>query len=242
MTNRRFWIDARAWIEDDFISDCDLEDWSHGTRPGWGTGWIPGVMLGLLSYGDYDNSCSVERSNNRVFWDTPEYVSVPGVRRYSGGYGGVGILVASWAMAWVEPESSPVWNGKDWAPGVPVLVEMLDQLEDYPVLDDDDLCQFELDADSEAWESWGRLEYVRMLVKCLDLDQLDHVYDDSSEKHRAIIFEVFSMVADRIGEYWRDDGPGRYIDVERIARATEPGELVELLDGYVWKETGEVEL
>ena len=167
---------------------------------------------------------------------------MPGVRRYSGSYGGVGILVASWAMAWVEPGTSPVWNGQSWTPGIPVLVEMLDQLEDYPVLDDDDLSQFELDADSEAWDDWARRDYVRELVKHLDLDQLEDVYDDTNEKHREIIFEVFSTVAERIGEYWRDDGPGRYIDVERIARATEPGELVEFFGGYVWKETGEVEL
>ena len=239
--NRRFWVDARAWLDDDFIGDCDLHGWGYGTRPTW-LAVIPVRMIGLLSYGDYDNSCSVERSNNRVFWDTPEYASVPGVRRYSGSYGGVGILVASWAMAWVEPGTSPVWNGQSWTPGIPVLVEMLDQLEDYPVLDDDDLSQFELDADSEAWDDWARRDYVRELVKHLDLDQLEDVYDDTNEKHREIIFEVFSTVAERIGEYWRDDGPGRYIDVERIARATEPGELVEFFGGYVWKETGEVEL
>ena len=117
MTNRRFWVDARAWLDDDFIGDCDLQDWDHGTRPSW-LAVVPVRMIGLLSYGDYDNSCSVERSNNRVFWDTPEYASVPGVRRYSGSYGGVGILVASWAMAWVEPGTSPVWNGQSWTPTV----------------------------------------------------------------------------------------------------------------------------
>ena len=50
------------------------------------------IIPGYLQFGDYDNSCMVERSNKKVFLE--EYENSPVVYEVTGGYGSEGIALS----------------------------------------------------------------------------------------------------------------------------------------------------
>lgn len=70
--------------------------------------------------------------------------------------------------------------------------EIENRLEDYPILDEDDFAERELEAESEAWELWGRREMAELLQKEFGLsestvdwfeqnDRMFSLYRDSSD-------------------------------------------------------------
>jgi len=67
-----------------------------------------------------------------------------------------------------------------WGPGwfeiilvhpdnLPSVEKIEDALENYPALDEDDYCEREYEAASEAWESYGFDEYISAIKKHFDL-------------------------------------------------------------------------
>lgn len=95
--------------------------------------------------------------------------------------------------------------------------EFLDALDGYPLADEDHHSRMEMDAQSEAWESWGRNDFIRALEKRFNVEDLDIGADSQA------LFELFHDTADRIGEYWENQqGSDMYISVDRIVKAVTP--------------------
>lgn len=102
-----------------------------------------------LSYGDYDNSCHVERSNYDVFYE--RHGEKRGIFTVSGGYGSNAIAIL---LAVTDEE----------------VIEDLASLENYPVLDEDHLPHKEMEMQQEAFDSWARQDFVRELEKRLGVE------------------------------------------------------------------------
>ncbi len=158
---------------------------------------VPLTLIELASGSDYSGSL-VEKSNARVLQrDFPWLVEI------YGGYGtfGLGYL------------------GKRENQN-PALIEAIDSLASYPVLDDSDHSDLEMELVSEAWESDGRDDFKRALVEYFDeayapdehdLDEIDdtridNLWYDCTERFRG-------------GEsYLNEQGDSIYFPIDSVMR------------------------
>ena len=94
------------------------------------------------TFGDYDNSTQVERSNHRVMRrDFPWLVHV---------YGSHGSEMLGY-LGKRENQN-------------PALIEAIDALEAYPIADESDLSELESNARQEAWQDFGCRDFADWLV------------------------------------------------------------------------------
>lgn len=98
------------------------------------------------TYGDYDNSSAVERSNYRVLLaNHPESLV-----EVHGDHGSAMLLY----LGALEDQTED-------------LQDVIKGLESYPLVDESDHSELEREMESEAWSDWGREDFRRALVKHL---------------------------------------------------------------------------
>jgi len=158
-----------------------------------------------LSYGDYDGSTAVERSNYDVFmeqWggmeedveDPPEpEPRVVGIYEVSGSHGSQAIAIRLDTI-----------NERE-------MFEALGSLEDYPLLDDDAHTRREQEMFDEAWENYGESEFRSAVERALNVD-IDTDQDLSP------LYNVYHEAADEAGHYPYVEGGGNVVfDTENAA-------------------------
>ena len=179
----------------------------------------------LCSGGDYSGSL-VEKSNYQAildmmpgeYEDGREYIS------YSGGHG-------TYALA-IRLDSV-----------TDDILETLEGLEDYPIIDENLMSEMELEAQSEAWESWGRSEFKTAFGKALfdawetspkseqadgETDEAyntrleeteDFVMSECGEISTADIDRIFYRMADLANVYWENEqGSDCSIDIDEVVK------------------------
>jgi hypothetical protein len=118
-------------------------------------------------------------------------------------------------------------------------------LEDYPVLDEEDISNREHEAEQESWGSWGRKDFIKALKRRVEEcwnEATDHgfTYDD--------IDHGFDLLTDEvIDALWTDassnanwsvqhasDGPS--FNFEGVAERIVIDEVIDKLDSLLWKE------
>lgn len=151
--------------------------------------------------GDY-SGCYVEKANHAAFLE--EYGEYDGVYDVYGGHGSFGVAIS---LAWLtDPANEEVAER---------ILETLNALESYPLIDEDVLSEMEQEGIDEAWENWARMDYAGDLQNKFGID-----FEDTDQ-----LRSVLETVADRINEYWEDDGGSMYIRIERIVEATTLADL-----------------
>lgn len=91
------------------------------------------------------------------------------------------------------------------------VFEMLAALDGYPVCDESDLSELELERECDAWESWARDDYRRALEKEFEGDASEVTEDD--------LFEHFQEWSEESGTYWEHNNEGPWVSIERIVAA-----------------------
>ena len=112
--------------------------------------------------------------------------------------------VGHWACGWIEE----ILINPDNQDMVKIAQDIEKQLDDYPILNEDDYSERESQDQIETWENASRADFRDMLEARFDVELSD---DD--------IDRLFYDVSDTIGEYWENDGCGSYINLERIAES-----------------------
>lgn len=123
----------------------------------------------------------------------------------------------------------------------PELLEAIESLEDYPLLDESLHSEMEIDAQNEAWEDTYRSEFKTALGKALFQEWVDSpatdqkdsetdadfearqadvetfLSDDCGDLDNGTIDRLFYLMAELANEYWQNEqGSSCYIDVERV--------------------------
>lgn len=141
-----------------------------------------------LSFGDYDNSCEVERSNVRVFME--RFSGHPDVHHDTGIYGYEAILIDVFC------------TDKE-------IIEVLTALENYPAIDDCDVSQMKIDMEGESWENWIKQDFKSAILKKYDLFDLN-----CSDE---ILSEYYNRLMEETNTYFEVEAGGvGYIDIERL--------------------------
>lgn len=99
----------------------------------------------LFTYGDYAGSC-VERANVNVLQEKELYSRL-GIEELQEGYGSTCIL---FPIACLDDSE---------------FKEMLEDLERYPCLDEDELCEVESKMKAKDWEDFGRYEFEQFIQR-----------------------------------------------------------------------------
>lgn len=149
-------------------------------------------------------------SNMRVLL---EEFSGPELRSCSGGYGAQSVAV------------DPRYLSE-------ALLENLQSLESYPVLDEDDCSALELELQQEAWESWAQRDFSRALEKRLSsaLEDEDMAEETIESLSPDSLCSLFYALADKGSIYWESQGsPDQWIDCERVADELSEEELLSLV-------------
>jgi len=149
-------------------------------------------------------------SNMRVLL---EEFSGPELRSCSGGYGAQSVAI------------DPRYLSE-------ALLENLQSLENYPVLDEDDCSALELELQQAAWESWAQRDFSRALEKRLasaleDEDMAEETIESLSPDS---LYALFYALADKGSIYWESQSsPDQWIDCERVADELSEEELLSLV-------------
>lgn len=145
----------------------------------------------LLSGSDYSGG-SVTVSNHRVFLE--QFGKVDGVYEVYGGYSTYAVAIRLDAI-----------NEE--------MLDIFKALEDYPLIDEDDLSRVELEAEDEAWDSWVEHDFRRDAAEKFPHVDPDVFYEMPKDK----LFEVFRTLAERSNTYWQnEEGNSAYIDLKRL--------------------------
>lgn len=152
-----------------------LTTWNRWHDDSEGRWFLPEYLSGS----DYVG-CLVEQSNARVFRERFADGEGRWWREVTGGYGTFGVLVRTLAYR----------NCTD-------VREFFDALEDYPLASDDDHSDLEFEAMCEAWENYGRADFLRE-VKAYARHIMGESYED------AIDAAVDAVGDEQWDATWRD--------------------------------------
>lgn len=148
------------------------------------------IMPEFISGGDYANSGTVEISNHRVFLE--QFKNTKGVHDVYGGYGTFAVAI----------RADVYESNKE-------IKEIIDKLNDYPLIDDEDLSNLEVELSDKAWDSWARddmLDLIRKSHPSLENYEADDDFD-----------YLFYQASDEAGEYWEaEQGGSMFIRLENI--------------------------
>lgn len=167
-------------------------------------------VINLASFGDYDNSCAVERANYREIKESKEFENCDWLDTDIGAY--------NWEAITIELHEieTKKWTSKDskiadW------LIDILDGLSDYPAINDETISIIEIELQDETWKNCYESDFINELDKIFS-EKYNFSFQDaeySSEKLR----ELFEETAKSINECWIiESGGNAYIDIERIAQ------------------------
>ena len=152
----------------------------------------------------YCSSGSVEVSNHRVFLEL--YGKLPNVYAVYGGYGTFAVAIR---LDSITPE----------------MIEALNSLKDYPVLDEDDYSEVEMEAENDAWESWGRSDFRTELDKRFpDLNEI--IFEWGAET----IDTLYCKLMERTNTYWEHEtGNNAFVRMERVIEGATEQDITEAI-------------
>jgi hypothetical protein len=166
--------------------------------------WISSHCQG----GDYGGGTH-NVSNARVLID--QFFS-PELREITGGWGSLGVAV------------DPRYLSED-------LLNSLQGLEDYPVLDEEDLSHYELELQGEAWENWAEQEFRQALESRLsEISSEDEAETAAEQISSETLYELFHQALEIGNLYWSHEcATSAWIDCEDVASEISDESLRELL-------------
>ena len=161
----------------------------------------------FMQYGDYDNSCMVERSNYKLFLE--DYKEEKGVFTIYGGYGSSSIAISIRYL--LDPDNEEKAQS---------IIDVLNGLNDYPCIDDEDMSNMEYESFIEALDSFA----IRDCNNLLSKQFLAEVYDYDKDKLKEVLLESNRNL--NYYAYEIESGGSCYIDTKRLI------EKVSLIDYF----------
>ena len=162
------------------------------------------LMPDILSGSDYCSSGSVEVSNHRVFLE--RYGKLPNVYDVYGGYGTFAVAIR---LDSITDE----------------MIEDLNSLEEYPVLDDEDHGEVEMEAENEAWECYVSHDFAEALAK--KFPALEEQIEDFSEDR---LQQIFYILMERTNTDWEHEcGNVAFVCIERVLEGATEQDITEAM-------------
>ena len=160
----------------------------------------------FLQFGDYDNSCIVERSNVRCF--LKEFKDSPHVLQKRWAYNGESIYID------VLCEDTEI-------------IKTLQALENYPCIDDEDCSMMEIEMEHECWESYIQRDFLNAIEK--------HYKADYSDADNSDLLNLYNELKETSNTYFQVEAGGNgYIDIKSLINSL-PEEAPQFLKLQFWE-------
>lgn len=160
----------------------------------------------LLSYGDYDNSGSIERANVKFLQEKyPEYRRISlGLWERGETWEGVKILPKSKIIElYGSFNHHQIWIREDIAE----KEEYFESLVNYPVLNDEKVYEIEAEMEAENWKLWIKEELIKTLPK--KWQEIDWQEEE--------LWEAYQKAKEEESEYFYVESGGiGYINIDKI--------------------------
>lgn len=150
------------------------------------------IELPYMTYSDYSGG-TIERSNCDVFLD--EFGDLPGVYELYGGFGTRGVLI-----------HQSLLDNED-------IKDILDGLDNYPLIDEDNFSKLEMELENEAWEMWIKSD----LTFELDKAGIEYNEDEIQDK-------FYELIRDNSIEFIHEDACCPTINIEKVIECWKEGE------------------
>ena len=185
------------------------------------------VTHDILSYGDYDNSCAVERANCRELKNDPYYkdtcenitVSELEIGNLSRGEDGL----SAWTPYSPDAETNMItvnfaYNGVQvWIKNDEYAEDILRGLDDYPCISDETMSEIETEMEDEAWSGWIESDIGRALSKLEDDEKTRDAWDALTDDGR---HELYRTAMDKTNTCGHCESGGTwYVDIDRLLPA-----------------------
>ena len=108
------------------------------------------------------------------------------------------------------------------------ILDIIEGLEDYPLIDDEALSTLEMEGADEAWDCWVASDFRRALEK--KFDGVDFEWPPDSD-----LRPFFEKRAEKANEYWFNEGygPDMYIRFDKIVEGIDLDDLADYTLRYV---------
>lgn len=152
------------------------------------------LMHDFCQMGDYGGSL-VEKTNTDILTDEYGFIKV------YGGYGSISCMIQIDALLCMPEEESDR------------ILEVLEGLSDYPLIDDEELSNQESEQIDEAWDNWTKEDFIRSLCKKFNISQMDiDEYDFMN------VYDLFIDASEKANEYWiNESGYDMWINVDKVS-------------------------
>jgi len=180
----------------DLLVDLDKGEDLADLRYGRWTEREDGRYLIPVSLGGSDYSGTlVERSNARAWCERFDDSEDQWWTNAPGGHGTFAIVI--------DTKGIPEDVEDD-------VAEFLNGLQDYPLADEDLHSKMEIESQEEAWNDWGRKNFLKAIEKHFEVE----FEDDPDQK---LVDEIFYESCDKANENWiNEQGDSSYIDMDRV--------------------------
>lgn len=179
------------------------------------------VTCDFLEYGDYDNSCAVERANVKVLFEDSHYAQT--FERVWCDKIRLGIYGSDRVWSEYKPDAETTMIVVEYNySGVNVFIkndehadDILRRLQDYPCLDDEAVTEIEHELEMEAWSNWIESDIGRALSK---------LSEETGEKWQAMessdCMDLYQKAKERGNEYGHVEAGGSWwIDLDKLTVA-----------------------
>lgn len=153
------------------------------------------IMHDYCQMGDYGGSL-VGKSNTEILTGEYKFIKV------FGEYSSISCMIGIQSLIDMPKEESER------------ILDLLEGLNDYPIIDDETLSELEYEQIEESWNNWGEYDFKRAIGLKFNLDISDYkLKSDSSLR------ELFDNLADKANEYWyNESGYNMYINIDNIVK------------------------
>lgn len=152
------------------------------------------LMHDFCQMGDYGGSL-VEKANTDILTDEYGFIKV------YGGYGSISCMIQIDALLCMPEEESDR------------ILDVLEGLNKYPLIDDEELSNQESEQIEEAWDNWTEYDFKREIEKKFNIELDDYEFKSIDVSFRSI----FDEMAERANEYWiNESGYDMWINVEKV--------------------------
>jgi len=106
------------------------------------------------------------------------------------------------------------------------IKKVIDDLDDYCIIDEEDLSKLEYELQNKAWENWVKYDMLRLIQSSHEL------LEDFEEKNlpEKDFESLFYRASHEANEYWEPDGNDMSINLKNIAPYLRDRILVKIID------------